>query len=240
MTVIDATLPKKDRILIAAEDVFSRRGYTKATLDEIIALADTGKGTLYKYFGNKDNLFYTLIEEKHNKLMEDLHAITAEADGIRSKLQAYLNCMLAFLRSNKGLWLIVWYELNAAHQGIHPDFDENGDWVLTSLYGEEIAKEDEARLLRYYKILWEEISVLAKILQDGQDNGYLKYTNCPEIKTVATPAHKLTSEAIFGAYHLFAGIANGVFHVIDNDMDNGELTTIIVDYFLNGHAAQKV
>ena len=153
MTVIDATLPKKDRILLAAEDVFSRRGYTKATLDEIIALADTGKGTLYKYFGNKDNLFYTLIEEKHNKLMEDLHAITAEADGIRSKLQAYLNCMLAFLRSNKGLWLIVWYELNAAHQGIHPDFDENGDWVLTSLYGEEIAKEDEARLLRYYKIL---------------------------------------------------------------------------------------
>lgn len=240
MTVIDATLPKKDRILIAAEDVFSRRGYTKATLDEIIALADTGKGTLYKYFGNKDNLFYTLIEEKHNKLMKDLHAITAEADGIRSKLQAYLNCMLAFLRSNKGLWLIVWYELNAAHQGIHPDFDENGDWVLTSLYGEEIAKEDEARLLRYYKILWEEISVLAKILQDGQDNGYLKYTNCQEIKTVATPEHKLTSEAIFGAYHLFAGIANGVFHVIDNDMDNGELTAIIVDYFLNGHAAQKV
>ena len=170
MTVIDATLPKKDRILIAAEDVFSRRGYTKATLDEIIALADTGKGTLYlyKYFGNKDNLFYTLIEEKHNKLMEDLHAITAETDGIRSKLQAYLNCMLAFLRSNKGLWLIVWYELNAAHQGIHPDFDENGDWVLTSLYGEEIAKEDEARLLRYYKILWEEISVLAGIYFAGR------------------------------------------------------------------------
>ena len=42
MTAIDASLPKKERILIAAEDVFSRRGYTKATLDEIIALADTG------------------------------------------------------------------------------------------------------------------------------------------------------------------------------------------------------
>lgn len=70
MTAIDASLPKKERILIAAEDVFSRRGYTKATLDEIIALADTGKGTLYKYFGNKDNLFYTLIEEKHSHLMD--------------------------------------------------------------------------------------------------------------------------------------------------------------------------
>lgn len=43
MTAIDASLPKKERILIAAEDVFSRRGYTKATLDEIISLADTAK-----------------------------------------------------------------------------------------------------------------------------------------------------------------------------------------------------
>lgn len=120
MTAIDASLPKKERILIAAEDVFSRRGYTKATLDEIIALADTGKGTLYKYFGNKDNLFYTLIEEKHSHLMDELHSLTAQQPDIRGKLQAYLNCMLKFLRSNKGLWLIVWYELNAAHQGIHP------------------------------------------------------------------------------------------------------------------------
>jgi len=48
---------KKLRILQAAEIIFSRKGYVQATLDEIIELADTGKGTVYKYFGNKDNLF---------------------------------------------------------------------------------------------------------------------------------------------------------------------------------------
>ena len=239
MTAIDPTLPKKERILIAAEDVFSRRGYTKATLDEIIAMADTGKGTLYKYFGNKDNLFYTLIEEKHNKLMEELRALTAEQKDISGKLQAYLNCMLKFLRQNKGLWLIVWYELNAAHQGIHPDIDENGNWFLTSFYGDTLPNEEEARLLRYYKVLWEEISVLADILQDGQDSGYLKYTDCKQIKAVIDPMHNLTSEAIFGAYHLFAGVANGVFHVIDSRFGDEELTSIIVDYFLNGHAAKQ-
>ena len=42
MTALDASLANTARILIAAADVFSRRGYTKATLDEIIALADTG------------------------------------------------------------------------------------------------------------------------------------------------------------------------------------------------------
>ena len=64
MREIDKTLPKDQRILLAAEEVFSRRGYVQATLDEIIALADTGKGTVYKYFGNKDNLFYTLVASK--------------------------------------------------------------------------------------------------------------------------------------------------------------------------------
>jgi len=53
---------KKIRILQAAEIIFSRKGYVQATLDEIIELADTGKGTVYKYFGNKDNLFYTLVQ----------------------------------------------------------------------------------------------------------------------------------------------------------------------------------
>jgi AcrR family transcriptional regulator len=42
---------KKERILAAAEEVFSKRGYTQSTLDEIIKIADTGKGTVYKYFG---------------------------------------------------------------------------------------------------------------------------------------------------------------------------------------------
>lgn len=39
MREIDKTLPKDQRILLAAEEVFSRRGYVQATLDEIIALA---------------------------------------------------------------------------------------------------------------------------------------------------------------------------------------------------------
>ena len=52
---------KKASLLAAAEEVFTSKGYTDATLDEIIKLADTGKGTVYRYFGNKENLFYQLV-----------------------------------------------------------------------------------------------------------------------------------------------------------------------------------
>jgi AcrR family transcriptional regulator len=62
---------KELRILKAAEQVFSRKGYEEATLDEIINIADTGKGTVYKYFGNKDFLFYTLIQSKNDVFLRE-------------------------------------------------------------------------------------------------------------------------------------------------------------------------
>ena len=42
MVNMEQTLSKEERILLAAEQVFSRKGYTLATLDEIIKIADTG------------------------------------------------------------------------------------------------------------------------------------------------------------------------------------------------------
>lgn len=41
-------VPKNERILRAAEAVFSKKGYRQATLDEIVKIADTGmKCTLF-------------------------------------------------------------------------------------------------------------------------------------------------------------------------------------------------
>ena len=37
-------VPKNERILRAVEAVFSKKGYRQATLDEIVKIADTGKG----------------------------------------------------------------------------------------------------------------------------------------------------------------------------------------------------
>jgi AcrR family transcriptional regulator len=48
------TQGKKERILAAAEEVFSKRGYTQSTLDEIIKIADTGKDAQNPFFINMD------------------------------------------------------------------------------------------------------------------------------------------------------------------------------------------
>ncbi|WP_337609598.1 TetR/AcrR family transcriptional regulator [Acidaminococcus fermentans] len=80
MVKINASLSKEKRILKAAEQVFSHKGYTQATLDEIIQIADTGKGTVYKYYKNKENLFYTLVEAKNRKLMKAMETAVEEGE----------------------------------------------------------------------------------------------------------------------------------------------------------------
>jgi AcrR family transcriptional regulator len=53
----------RDRLLQAAVDVFASRGYHGATVDDIVAAADTSKGTFYYYFPSKQGIFLKLLAQ---------------------------------------------------------------------------------------------------------------------------------------------------------------------------------
>ena len=50
----------KDRIVSAAWELFYEKGYDATTVDDIIRLSDTSKGSFYYYFDGKDALLNTL------------------------------------------------------------------------------------------------------------------------------------------------------------------------------------
>jgi AcrR family transcriptional regulator len=54
-------LERRRTILAAARTVFVRRGYGATRVSDIAARAKVGKGTLYEYFGSKEDLFSTLV-----------------------------------------------------------------------------------------------------------------------------------------------------------------------------------
>lgn len=102
---------KRLRLLKATEEVFSKRGYAQTTLDEIIGLADAGKGTLYKYFGNKDNLFYNLVRLKHKELMDEMWPVAKETSlSIEEKLTKILTLWIKFLFNHTVLWQVLLFE----------------------------------------------------------------------------------------------------------------------------------
>ena len=48
---------RRQQILVAAKKLFSRKGYNKATMEDIAEEAELSPGTLYTYFKNKKELF---------------------------------------------------------------------------------------------------------------------------------------------------------------------------------------
>jgi AcrR family transcriptional regulator len=60
---------RRRQIMIAAKRVFSIKGFTKTTMEDIAREAELSPGTLYLYFKNKDELYASLSVE----ILEHLH-----------------------------------------------------------------------------------------------------------------------------------------------------------------------
>ncbi len=76
----------RGRIVSAAWKLFYEQGYERTTVEDILALSGTSKGTFYHYFAGKDALLGTLsvlFDEKYEALLpmipEDMDALDALA-----------------------------------------------------------------------------------------------------------------------------------------------------------------
>lgn len=56
------------RLLDAGIDVFAKRGYHAARVDDIVKAAKTSHGTFYLYFANKEDLFQALVADVADEL----------------------------------------------------------------------------------------------------------------------------------------------------------------------------
>src|SRR5919108_3184113 len=58
----------KDRLLKAAFEEFSKRGFAGARVDEIATKAGANKALIYQYYGDKEALFKHVLEQKMNEM----------------------------------------------------------------------------------------------------------------------------------------------------------------------------
>ena len=169
---------KRQKILNAAYTVFSRKGYHRATVDEIIALADTGKGTVYKYFVNKEQLFYTLIKERSANFETELKEIVALTETPLSKIKKAIKVFLEFYVANADLWRVLMHEMRG-------------------LGHEEPSSFTEAQREKYRERFVLTIGILQTILQEGIDQGNIR--NCDIHKV----AHGLFSVIVMMVFQGF-------------------------------------
>jgi AcrR family transcriptional regulator len=105
-------LARRQEILRTARQVFARRGYENATLDEIAEKAEFAKGTLYNYFDSKEVLFGEIIESAMNDVTR-LAGETINAGGaVRERFHTFALRMMEYFKANEDLLRILLRELN--------------------------------------------------------------------------------------------------------------------------------
>ncbi|MDW8396539.1 MAG: TetR/AcrR family transcriptional regulator [Anaerolineae bacterium] len=89
----------RQRILEAALQVFSTKGYHAARMDDIVEAAEASKGAIYFHFPSKERIFLALIDEFADLLESQLErALASEPSGIRRVDAALRVCIETFGR----------------------------------------------------------------------------------------------------------------------------------------------
>lgn len=136
----------KDRIISAAWKLFHDKGYDATTVDDIIALSGTSKGSFYYYFSSKDELLTTLSD-----ILDELY------QDLEKKMDASLNSYDKLIYLN--------YK---AHEMMEQTISLD---LLTSLYATQLTAKGQRHLLDQNRFYYQ---LITRIVEEGQRTGDIR------------------------------------------------------------------
>jgi AcrR family transcriptional regulator len=104
---MEKKIETRNKILNAAQAVFTRFGYGKTTMDDIAREMGKGKSSIYYYFTSKEDIFRAVIEKE---LLWIKTRIASEVSGktdSREKLKTYVIERMNGIKSMKNLYHII-------------------------------------------------------------------------------------------------------------------------------------
>ena len=104
---------KRERILRAATELFAEREFHRVLMEDVAARAGVGKGTLYRYFETKDDLFVASLSYALDLTTERLSRKLERADSPLDQLRIACKQALRFFRENDHLFHVLHH-----HKGI--------------------------------------------------------------------------------------------------------------------------
>ena len=105
-------LDPREKILSAARDVFTQKGYAGTSMREIAEKAGVNKGLLHYYQWNKRKLFQSVFEEAFAKFSIRANEIFDAELPLLEKIETFVDHYLNLLMTNPHLPAFVLSELN--------------------------------------------------------------------------------------------------------------------------------
>lgn len=91
-----AAVDRRKLIIEAAEKSFSLFGYKATTMDQVARIANVGKGTIYTFFTNKEQLFDEILLNVIQEMKEIVDREIREEDPFFDNLYRGLDALLEF------------------------------------------------------------------------------------------------------------------------------------------------
>ena len=92
----------RSEILDGAEAVFAEKGFAGSTVEDVARRAEFSVGTLYNFFGSKDQLFEALVDDRFGKVFEYFQESMAGADDSEGLIKGFIRARVEVLRRETG------------------------------------------------------------------------------------------------------------------------------------------
>ncbi len=145
--IMSKKIIRREAIIQAAIEVFSKKDFKTASISEIAAKAGVADGTIYQYFRNKEDLFFSIPIEKTNEFRSQLDLHLEGISGAFNKLRKFVWYFLYFFKTNPGYGRILMLEMRVSKS-----------FVKTETYG----------------FLKQSVSQVMNIIVEGQNEGVIR------------------------------------------------------------------
>jgi TetR/AcrR family fatty acid metabolism transcriptional regulator len=138
---------RKESIIQAAIEVFSKKDFQTASISEIAQRAGVADGTIYQYFKSKEDLFFSIPIEKTKEFRGQLDLHLEGISGAFNKIRKFVWYFLYFFKINPEYGRILLLEMR----------------VSKSFVGTET-----------YDFLKQSVNQVMNIIVEGQNEGVIR------------------------------------------------------------------
>jgi TetR/AcrR family transcriptional repressor of mexJK operon len=113
------TPAQAEKIVEAAARLFGTQRFHEVRMDDVALAAEVGKGTLYRYFRDKEELFTGLLEHALDRFQERIRQEVAKATGARQRLEALVGAIISYFDEHPHLMNLI-QRGELTHRGDRP------------------------------------------------------------------------------------------------------------------------
>jgi len=134
----------RESVLKVAQEIFSRYGFQKTTMDDIARGMGKGKSSIYYYYSSKDEIFRAVVEKEIVVMKSNIVSAVSMAESPKEKLKAYVMERMQGLGRFVNLYNVLRTEFLGQHDytaSIRMRTDEEEIRIVKDILDEGVAIE---------------------------------------------------------------------------------------------------